>query len=602
MPISNINNGDSGLTVRTILNSLIGEHNTVFSNYQGKITVVANYSALPAANTVSGKFYWVSASQGTKWLPGSLGGTFYNKGLYYSNGTSWEYIDTPYQATQTEVNAGIVTDKFVTPETLENSTMYLTKLIDNSLWKVLNASNVQNTLDQIDEEILESRNTGLIHGGGITVTGANSVSIAAGKGEILNSTNPASLDYDSVVWGLTAITGLPSGLSYIYVNASGTVTYTTTKPSHVDYREKIWLYRISISGGTITGVNSIANPILQNTSGIHDIFTSLGLIKRDLVVSANGANLKINISAGEIYQVGINFYNDNQNPHEVTFTATNPQTFRMVTSASTIATDVTDLPVGSYDVGGVVTAIPGASSRTSIFTVYKFTGGNVRILYGNAWYNSITEAYTALGSYYPVAPNGYEEAIIIGYIIAQKGATTLNNATQARFVLTNKFGGIGGALSANFSNFLQIANDLSDLNNAATARTNLGLGNVDNTSDATKNSATATLTNKRITKRVGSTTSSATPTINTDNYDIYKLTAQAADITSFTTNLSGTPTDGQLLWIQITDNGSARAITWGASFESSTATLPTTTVASTRLDVGLVWNTATSKWRCIAVA
>lgn len=112
-------------------------------------------------------------------------------------------------------------------------------------------------------------------------------------------------------------------------------------------------------------------------------------------------------------------------------------------------------------------------------------------------------------------------------------------------------------------------------------------------------SSTNTLTNKRITKRVGSTTSSATPTINTDDYDIYKLTAQAVDITSFTTNLSGTPTDGQTLMIQITGTA-ARAITWGASFEASTVALPTTTVSTNRLDVGFIWNTATSKWRCIA--
>ena len=112
---------------------------------------------------------------------------------------------------------------------------------------------------------------------------------------------------------------------------------------------------------------------------------------------------------------------------------------------------------------------------------------------------------------------------------------------------------------------------------------------------------TQTLTNKRVTPRVSTTTSSATPTINTDNVDMYGLTAQAVDITSFTTNLSGTPTDGQKLWIYIVGTG-ARAITWGASFESSTATLPTTTVSTNRLDVGFVWNSATSKWRCVATA
>lgn len=114
-------------------------------------------------------------------------------------------------------------------------------------------------------------------------------------------------------------------------------------------------------------------------------------------------------------------------------------------------------------------------------------------------------------------------------------------------------------------------------------------------------SSTNTLTNKRVTPRTGTTTSSATPTINTDNVDFYSLTAQAADITSFTTNLSGTPTDGQKLWIAITGTA-ARAITWGASFEASTVALPTTTVTTNRLDVGFVWNTATSKWRCVATA
>jgi hypothetical protein len=88
-----------------------------------------------------------------------------------------------------------------------------------------------------------------------------------------------------------------------------------------------------------------------------------------------------------------------------------------------------------------------------------------------------------------------------------------------------------------------------------------------NTASVATVGGTQTLTNKRVTKRTGTVASSATPTINTDNVDYYSITAQAAAITSFTTNLSGTPTDGQTLWISITDNGTARAITWGASFD-----------------------------------
>ena len=113
---------------------------------------------------------------------------------------------------------------------------------------------------------------------------------------------------------------------------------------------------------------------------------------------------------------------------------------------------------------------------------------------------------------------------------------------------------------------------------------------------------TQTLTNKWIQPRVlASTADSATPTLNTDSYDMMVITGQTVAITSFTANLTGTPVNGQKLWISITGT-TAIAITWGASFESSTVTLPTTTVTTNRLDVGFVWNVAASSWRCVASA
>lgn len=98
-----------------------------FSKGGGELEVVNNYSALPDPTTVSGSFYWTSNSQGTKWLPGSLGGTYYPKGIYYSNGADWEFIETPYQSTQSEVNVGTNTDTFVTPKTLKDSSQWNTK-------------------------------------------------------------------------------------------------------------------------------------------------------------------------------------------------------------------------------------------------------------------------------------------------------------------------------------------------------------------------------------------------------------------------------------------------------------------------------------------
>lgn len=84
-------------------------------------TEVATYSDLPDATEHDGEYAWVLSSQGTKWLPGTVGGTYYPKGLYYAAAGAWQFTDTPIQANQTEVNAGVDSDTFVSPYTLANT-------------------------------------------------------------------------------------------------------------------------------------------------------------------------------------------------------------------------------------------------------------------------------------------------------------------------------------------------------------------------------------------------------------------------------------------------------------------------------------------------
>lgn len=108
-------------------------------------------------------------------------------------------------------------------------------------------------------------------------------------------------------------------------------------------------------------------------------------------------------------------------------------------------------------------------------------------------------------------------------------------------------------------------------------------------------------TGAKINPKTDTVASHATPSINTDTTDIFTITAQAEDITSMTTNLTGTPVNGQKLIIRILDNGTARAITWGTSFVSRGGTLPTTTTLSKYTYVGLIYNSTASKWDCVAV-
>jgi len=94
--------------------------------------------------------------------------------------------------------------------------------------------------------------------------------------------------------------------------------------------------------------------------------------------------------------------------------------------------------------------------------------------------------------------------------------------------------------------------------------------------------------------------SSATPSINVDTADIFTITALATNITSMTSGLSGTPVNGQKLVIRIKDDGTARTISWGASFVARGVALPTTTVISKYLYVGFMYNSTASVWDCVA--
>ena len=129
--------------------------------------------------------------------------------------------------------------------------------------------------------------------------------------------------------------------------------------------------------------------------------------------------------------------------------------------------------------------------------------------------------------------------------------------------------------------------------------TDVGLANVDNTSDATKNSAEVTLTNKTITPRVLTFTTDATPEVDSDDYDAVTITALGAAITDV--DMVGTAeVNFQKLIFRIKDDGTARAIAWGSDFEAKGVALPTTTVISKVLTVGFIYDTVTAKWGCVA--
>jgi hypothetical protein len=251
------------------------------------------------------------------------------------------------------------------------------------------------------------------------------------------------------------------------------------------------------------------------------------------------------------------------------------------------AVNITDGKLFYKDNAGVVQTLASKAGNINVSSLSFGTTG----LTPNT---STTGSITVAGTLIPFN-GGTGATTLTGYVYgngtsAMTASTTIPNAGLANSTIS------GVSLGSNL-NALTIGTGLSGSSYNGSSAVTVAIDSTVSTL-----SGTQTLTNKWIQPRVlASTANSATPTLNTDSYDMMVITGQSAAITSFTTNLTGTPVNGQKLIISITGTG-AIAITWGASFESSTVTLPSTTVTTARLDVGFIWNVATSKWRCVASA
>jgi len=231
-----------------------------------EITVVANYSALPDPTTVSGEFYWAEASQGTSWLPGSLGGTYYNSGMYYSNGVSWSFMNVPYNATLAEVNTGTNDNKFVTPSTLSNSN-----------WAFTTA------------KVLATALSGLSAASG-TFTSSNTILEAFGKLKyFLDTTLPTLAPLASPTFTGTPAAPTPSA------NDNSTKIATT---AYVDANSVKRIYKTTAPQtltGTVTETAVISFTIAANTLTSTDFFRLASmLVTKSTATNTTNVRIKVN--------------------------------------------------------------------------------------------------------------------------------------------------------------------------------------------------------------------------------------------------------------------------------------------------------------------
>lgn len=287
--------------------------------------------------------------------------------------------------------------------------------------------------------------------------------IAAGTYEIVdNYTDPDSPVVTPVAYaGSTAnvTTNLATAdATYILLDAAGAITQQTTYPTPSERRAKAFIGRVTHQNRTsITFANTF--PDIKNgiVSQFYDLCDAMAPFKiGGLSISANGANLSFNRSAGSVFFRANTWVSTPSNPHTSTYSAATAQAFRKATQTSIVdVSDVTVIDPTNYDNAGTVTAVPSSTNAT-IQRVYLYKSGGVRVFYGQTWYPNFAQAVANLNQDpFVVNPTVEQSAVLIGYIIATKGATDLSNTTNTKIISAARFDAGGAASSGGITTLQQ---------------------------------------------------------------------------------------------------------------------------------------------------
>lgn len=553
---------------------------------------VTNYSALPAASSVSGQFYWVNNDQGTSWIPSWLGGNFYPKGTYHSNGTTWDYQSMPSNATLSTVDAGTNTDQFVTPYTLSNSVWAFTydkvrSTVLTGLNTLTNAAisatdTVLTAFGKLSARLEQWRtygwSTGAISGFSLTNNGDGTANIDSGVVLLRTTASSTGTLNEYTISATSGLTFTDNATNYIIADYNGgtPVVSVITDSTLINTLTTTLIYSVVRQGTNLYYQNVIGQNVDSNGK-LRRRFLLTERFEHGTGVALSFSNRNVIVTAGN-YFIGLTAVST------PAFDTTGSGTFTYVYyngSGYTRTTGQTQINNSTYISAGTPVAMTGNKFRVDYMYLLIDNPTQLWIVQGDAEYTSFSEAQAA-----PIPSNLPPELVglgeLIGRAIIRNAATVLydiQSAYENQFVGTavathNQLAGLQGGTTDEYYHL------------TASEYTNLTTAN-----------NTQTLTNKRITKRVTTAATAVSLTPNADTEDVTILTALASALTINAP--TGTPTSEQELDFAFTDNGTARALTWNGVFVSYGAAIPTTTVANKRLTVKARWIASASVWGCV---
>jgi hypothetical protein len=285
--------------------------------------------------------------------------------------------------------------------------------------------------------------------------------LQAGQGYIIdNWTTPSAPTAVLVTWGAfsaqTATYRTTDTATTVMIDSTGAIVQKNTPPTHADYRDYIVIGKlIHTTKANILGVSPFVRAIPSSDLMAYDLANFLGVLARGVDITANGANLNLNRSAGTLFRVGSNAASGLKDPNESDLGSSSAISFsyryRDGSGGFKVDASTTSISPSLYDDGDGTLADPGAGKFT-IQRVYVFTNGNTFVVPGQTVYNNLDDAKAAIVTERPVLDPQLADANLRAFIVVKRGATNLQTAADAYFLpgglLGQPGGGGGGGSSA----------------------------------------------------------------------------------------------------------------------------------------------------------
>lgn len=287
------------------------------------------------------------------------------------------------------------------------------------------------------------------------------INISAGSGIIVdNHTDPANPTYQLISWpsftdvDITAIA--TDDRSFIAIGPAGSpsgpgvVLQQSVAYTHSQHRDYIALGLIGHANNTnIIAIVNNPLPAFDAVARLSDLAHSIGGFNiLGNIYGFNGANLNLDKTSGESYQLGNNFHTDRSTP-DVTSDPSESTlqwnySYRDGSGEYNVLGKVTVIDPGFYDDGDGTLGTVSINSWT-VQLIKHFPGGaGHRMEYGQTVFGAKADALAAIPDINHQHNPAFVTGIIRCYLVVRGGATDLSDAGDAQFIVAGKFSGAGG--------------------------------------------------------------------------------------------------------------------------------------------------------------